>query len=179
MSESPAEPAKERKMFSHDRSVNGKEEWLTPPWVIKALGEFDLDPCSPTPETRPWDTAKNHFCIRDDGLNQPWVGRVFCNPPYGSKTGDWLKKCAEHKNCTALIFARTETRMFFDHIWPCATAILFIKGRLAFYHVTGVAGDAAGAPSCLITWDDANADALKDAVMHGRIEGAFIDLRKQ
>ncbi|NCW30719.1 MAG: adenine methyltransferase, partial [Alphaproteobacteria bacterium] len=29
--------------------------WLTPPAVIKALGEFDLDPCASL--DRPWDTA--------------------------------------------------------------------------------------------------------------------------
>ena len=32
----------------------GKDEWLTPPEIIKSLGEFDLDPCSPI--NRPWAT---------------------------------------------------------------------------------------------------------------------------
>lgn len=30
-----------------------KDEWLTPPGIIKSLGEFDLDPCAPV--KRPWD----------------------------------------------------------------------------------------------------------------------------
>ena len=59
----------------------GKDEWLTPPEIVKSLGEFDLDPCSPI--ERPWDTAKNHFTINDNGLIQNWFGRVWCNPPYG------------------------------------------------------------------------------------------------
>jgi len=29
--------------ISFERSVNGKDEWLSPPELVKALGEFDLD----------------------------------------------------------------------------------------------------------------------------------------
>lgn len=164
--------------FTHDRDLeNGKEEWLTPPEIIKALGDFDLDPCAPTDETRPWPTAKKHYSILDNGLIKPWQGRVWCNPPYGPKTGEWMARCSAHGNVTALIFARTETRQFFDSIWPKAKAVCFIKGRLSFYHVTGKKGGTAGAPSMLVTWDDDNANILWDAVQHGRIEGAYIDLR--
>lgn len=164
--------------FAHDRDLkNGKEEWLTPPTIIESLGEFDLDPCAPTPETRPWDTAELHYCIRDNGLIKPWQGRVWCNPPYGGETGKWMARCAEHKNVTALIFARTETKQFFDFIWPKAKAVCFLKGRLSFYHVNGTKGGTAGAPSMLVTWDDYNANQLWDAVANGRINGAFVDLR--
>lgn len=62
------------------KSSTGKNEWLTPPCLLRRLGPFDLDPCSPV--NRPWDTARHHYTIEDDGLQQPWFGRVFCNPPY-------------------------------------------------------------------------------------------------
>ena len=164
--------------FTHDRDLeNGKEEWLTPPELIKALGNFDLDPCAPTPETRPWETAQAHYCNRDNGLIKPWHGRVWLNPPYGGETGKWMARAATHGNVTALIFARTETIQFFESIWPKAKAVCFIKGRLSFYHVTGKKGGTAGAPSMLVTWDDNNANILLDAVQHGRIKGAYIDLR--
>jgi len=56
------------------QSANMKtDEWLTDPRLIKKLGEFDLDPCSPI--TRPWDTAKHHYNILDNGLRQNWYGR--------------------------------------------------------------------------------------------------------
>lgn len=77
-----------------------KDEWLTPPHIMAALGEFDLDPCAPI--NRPWPTATTHFTVVDDGLNSDWEGRVFCNPPYGRETQKWLNKCAEHGNCIAL-----------------------------------------------------------------------------
>ena len=50
------------------------EQWLTPPEIIKALGKFDLDPCSPI--DRPWDTATTYYNKLMDGLNREWKGRV-------------------------------------------------------------------------------------------------------
>jgi len=149
----------------------GTDVWLTPPYIIEALGEFDLDPSSPI--NRPFETAKNYYTILDDGLSQEWNGRVWCNPPYGKHTKNWLKKCKEYGNAMVLIFARTETRMFFDHIWNDADAVLFIKGRLKFYHIDGTQGDAAGAPSVLIAYGDNNAEILKNC----KLEGKYIDLR--
>ena len=150
------------------KTETGKDEWLTPPEITSALGKFDLDPCSPI--NRPWDTAKKHYTILDDGLMQPWEGKVWCNPPYGKEAVKWLEKCATHGDCIALTFARTETRMFFSCVWEKATAILFIKGRLKFYHVNGEQGDSAGAPSVLIAYGSEMAERLRTC----EIEGKFL-----
>ena len=147
----------------------GKDEWLTPPEVIAALGRFDLDPCSPV--NRPWPTADRHFTIIDNGLQKPWIGRVWCNPPYGSAAADWLARCADHGDAVALIFARTETRMFFEHVWNKASALLFIEGRLHFHHVDGARAAAnSGAPSVLVAYGDRNIAPLRDC----GIPGAFV-----
>jgi hypothetical protein len=148
----------------------GKDEWLTPPEIIKSLGDFDLDPCSPI--VRPWDTAKNHFNINDNGLMLNWFGRVWCNPPYGKYTEQWLMKSAMHGNSICLTFARTETQMFFRCVWDKADAILFIKGRLRFYHVNGTQGDSAGAPSVLIAYGKENVETLRNC----NIKGRFVQL---
>lgn len=120
---------------SFDRSTDSKEEWMTPPELVLALGSFDLDPCAPATAWRPHRLAAKCYSLEDDGdgLALPWVGRVFCNPPYGNKTGDWLAKCASHGNAVALIFARTETEAFFEHIWAKADALLFVAGRISFH----------------------------------------------
>ena len=60
---------------SHQSHKMLKDEWLTPPDLMSKLGEFDLDPCSPA--IRPWDTAKKHYCLEDDGLNKEWEGALF------------------------------------------------------------------------------------------------------
>jgi hypothetical protein len=150
-------------------SKTGKDEWLTPKSIIDALGEFDLDPCAPV--IRPWNTARKHFTIEDNGLLQEWGGanRVFCNPPYGNQTALWLNKCALHGNCIVLIFARTETKMFFDYIWNKADAIFFFKGRLRFYHVTGEIGGTAGCGSCLVAYGHENALAIQESGLKGKL----------
>ena len=146
-------------MGSHQSARMAKDEWLTPPEIIRALGPFDLDPCAPI--NRPWDTARKHFTRLDDGLDQEWKGRVWLNPPYGRESGKWLAKLWQHGNGIALIFARTETQMFFDHVWSKADALLFLKGRLHFYHVDGTRAKAnSGAPSVLIAYGAENIKAL-------------------
>jgi hypothetical protein len=91
-------------------SYTGKNEWLTPPELLSKLGHFDLDPCSPI--NRPWSTADRHYTILDDGLEQEWTGRVFCNPPYETNLiVRFIQCCAEHENVIALTFARTDTKV--------------------------------------------------------------------
>jgi hypothetical protein len=158
--------------FNTPVTERSKDEWLTPPAVIKSLGDFDLDPCSPV--IRPWDTAKAHFDINSDGLKMPWFGRVWLNPPYGDQTFDWMKKLADHGNGIALIFARTETKGFHAQIWGRADAVFFLKGRLKFFHVTGEQGGSANAPSVLVAYGNDNVEALKKCGLQGR----FVDLRR-
>lgn len=155
--------------FAHDRTT-GKEDWLTPPYIIEALGVFDLDPCSPI--DRPWDTAQKHYTILDNGLKQQWEGRVWLNPPYGNETSKWMEKMAQHNNGIAFIFSRTETATFFPWVWDHASAILFLKGRVSFYTKEGKKGQSAGAPSCLVAYGHKNSESLN----HSKIKGKFIAL---
>lgn len=152
-------------MKNFNTNTDNEETWLTPPSIIEALGQFDLDPCSPL--ERPWDTAKNHFNILDDGLAQEWFGRVWCNPPYGRQLGDWLEKASVYKNVMALIFARTETKAFQQFVFPHADSFLFIKGRLKFHRADGSVGNAANAPSLLIAYDEYNSEKLFESGIEG------------
>jgi len=155
-------------MGSHESARMKTDEWLTPPEILKELGEFDLDPCSPI--HRPWDTAKVHYTIEDDGLSKEWFGRVWLNPPYGNMAAKWLDKLAVHGNGIALIFARTETKMFFDHVWDKADALLFFRGRLFFHHVTGEkASQNAGAPSVLVAYGEENMKTLESVSDWGKL----------
>jgi len=141
-------------------------EWLTPPEIVKACGEFDLDPCSPI--DRPWDTAKKHYTIRDDGFNKEWHGRVWLNPPYGLETFKWVKRLADHGNGIALIFARTETKGFHAQVWRRAHSLLFLKGRLKFYRPDGSKGKlGAGAPSVLISYSPFDTECLRQSGLGG------------
>ena len=146
-------------------NTKNNDEWLTPPDLIKSLGDFDLDPCSP--KIRPWDTALEHYCEDDDGLNKDWNGRVWCNPPYGRETFLWLEKLHKHGNGIGLIFARTETKGFHSQVWEKADAVFFFKGRIKFCYVDGTQGNCANAPSCLIAYGKNNVEHIKNSNLDG------------
>lgn len=143
------------------RRVARTHVWLTPRHILAALGPFDLDPCA-APAPRPWPTAACHVALPECGLTTAWFGRVWCNPPFGKHAAAWLKRMAEHGNGIALTFARTETAMFRDHVWPHASAVLFLHGRPHFHLPDGSrAKGNSGGPICLIAYGQNNAAALK------------------
>jgi hypothetical protein len=138
------------------------DSWITPEWLINRLGQFDLDPCASIPQ--PWPCARRQYTVRDDGLTKPWRGFVYCNPPYGRLAASWLEKMRRHNNGIALVFARTDTRMFFDHVWPSAVSLLFIRGRLTFAKPNGKLpkkGHNSGGPSVLIAYGEQARERLE------------------
>jgi hypothetical protein len=159
----------------HQRTYQGRtNEWFTPKWIIDKLGQFDLDPCSS--DRRPFDIAPRWFTKEDNGLSKEWLGMVFVNPPYGPETKLWLKKLKEYGNGIALVFALTETKMFFDHVWNDCSAILFIKKRVSFTDCTGDEGQSSnGGPSVLIAYGEQAAERLEKS----GIEGKFINMKRK
>jgi hypothetical protein len=76
---------------SHQQSVGKSQIHCTPKWIIDAIGPFDLDPAAADP--RPWDCAQHNYTAADDGLSQPWHGRVFLNPPFNRyEVGRWIER---------------------------------------------------------------------------------------
>ena len=127
-------------------------EWNTPPAIIEkvlqVLGAIDLDPCSDN-KNHPNVTAKYHFTVEDNGLGQPWIGKVYMNPPYGREIDDWVEKlCNEYEKggvdeAIALVPARTDTKWWYRfRDYP----ICFVYGRLKF----GSAENSAPFPSALV-----------------------------
>lgn len=154
-------------MGGHESANMRTDEWLTPPEILKPLGEFDLDPCSPV--IRPWSTAAVHYTIDDNGLEKDWFGRVWLNPPYGRGILPWMKKMAEHARGIALIYARTETEFFQRYVFEAADSILFLEGRVRFCNVAGfrVKGNS-GAPSVLIAYGQENVECIGDSGLKGK-----------
>lgn len=154
--------------FDSDMFAGRNDRWLTPLPLIEALGTFDLDPCGAPGHA----TAETVWTPEEvgDGLSVPWFGRVWLNPPYGRTMVDWMRQLALHGTGTALIFARTETALFHDWVWPHATAILFLRGRVTFLDGSGIAASAnSGAPSVLIAYGDGDTDALAASGLEGHL----------
>lgn len=158
----------------HQQPIRGRtDDWLTPPEIIKALGPFDLDPACP--ENMPWDTATEMLTPSFDGLTFPWGDRfVWLNPPYGDSAGKWVQKLASHNHGLLLVFARTETDWWHNHIWPRAKALLFLRQRIHFHLPDGSrAKFNAGAPSAIVAYGDLAFSRLNNS----GIKGAFVDRR--
>jgi ParB family chromosome partitioning protein len=125
-------------------------EWYTPDRYIKAaravLGEIDLDPASCAFANRIVQ-AKRFYTREENGLTQPWYGRVWLNPPYGktqqgqaSNLEYFTRRLVEQYECgnvTAailLIPVNTATR-WFDALW--CYPICFPSFRVHFYNEQG------------------------------------------
>jgi DNA N-6-adenine-methyltransferase (Dam) len=157
--------------FNTLRTDETTNTWLTPLSLIQALGEFDLDPCCPP--VMQWRTAK-HMNLWEpgvkSGLDLDWsiFGRTFLNPPYGTETFKWMRKFAEHKRGVALIFARTDTKGFHEHVFARAKAIYFLKGRVKFHREDGSCPkNGPAAPSCLVTHTEEDTAAVLNSGLQG------------
>lgn len=158
-------------MMRHGGAIKRHDEWLTPPELIRSLGEFDLDPCSPT--VRPWPTAKMHIAPPENGLLATWVGRVWLNPPF-SRNAAWLGRLAQHGNGIALVPARTDSRWFQEIAWPHCHAVLLLRGRQHFFRVDGTRSGGSPMPMVLFAFGRSNARALELSGLGGIfIEGGL------
>lgn len=135
---------------SHERPNKGATDvWLTPLSIVNALGPFDLDPCG-FPGHR---TADCLITLPDDGLFQPWSGRVWLNPPY-SNVEVWLQRLVNHGTGVALVFARTETR-WAQKILPHAESVFFPAKRIRFLKSDFTVGcHSSGAPSMFLSFGE-------------------------
>lgn len=97
-----------------------KEDWETPQWLFDELNKefhFTLDPCADELNHK----CNNYFTIKDNGLEQSWENEiVFCNPPYGRKIRNWIKKAYDESQnhnviVVLLIPSRTDTTYFHEY----------------------------------------------------------------
>jgi DNA N-6-adenine-methyltransferase (Dam) len=119
-------------------------DWQTPQAVYDALNAefgFTHDPC-PAVTDDGW---------RMDGLSSDWGAVNFCNPPYGTEIGKWVKKAHQEwrkgRTCVLLIPSRTDTQWWHRYVME-ATEIRFIEGRLKF----GNATTSAPFPSAIVVF---------------------------
>lgn len=126
-------------------------EWATPQYLFDKLNkehQFTMDACANQDNKK----CKMFYNQEENGLIQPWLGVVWCNPPY-SNVKEWIKKAYEESlkgvKVVMLIPARTDTIAWHTWIFPFAK-IEFIKGRLKF----GDSKNSAPFPSAIVIFGD-------------------------
>lgn len=111
------------------KKLNTSDDFLTPPEIVEAMGEFDLDPCSSHRQQRM--LAKKRYCFpEDNGLMLPWSGSVFVNPPF-SELQAWIDRFILHGDGVLLVPARVEVSWFWK-LWHNCDGIFFTKGPVKY-----------------------------------------------
>jgi phage N-6-adenine-methyltransferase len=135
-----------------ESAVPERDDHVTPEWLIELLenelGKFDLDPCG-HPKHVHERIGQTYLLDRgENGLELPWAGNVYVNPPYGRKIGAWLEKSYHESlegrvNLIALLLpARTDTQWW--TVCQEAQEWIFLTGRVRF--IDPDTGEVQGSP---------------------------------
>lgn len=136
----------------HVSNNSGNNEWYTPEEYIEAaratMGSIDVDPASN-------DLAQNtvkaaiYYTEKTNGLDKPWVGNIWINPPYSSSLiGSFCDKllneidCLNTQQAVVLVNNATEAQWFRSLIKK-ASMVGFTKRRVRFIDQNG---NPSGAP---------------------------------
>lgn len=145
-----------RSILSNPHATNKSNDWYTEARYIDAakavMGGIDLDVASCEFANRIVRAAR-YYTKQDNGLTQPWYGRVWCNPPYGRTTnqkGSYLEHFSRRlidqyergnvEQAILLIPANTGTSWF---PFLCKYSLCFPPYRLRFYQEQEVNDGAA------------------------------------
>jgi phage N-6-adenine-methyltransferase len=132
--------------------------------LSERFGGFTLDVAAAEHNAK----CERFFTVEDDGLQQQWSGRIWCNPPY-SDCGAWVRKAWHEwarRNVELIVMLlpanRVEQAWWQDHVepyrdrWPTyALSVEFLRGRMRFDRpdwTPGPKGDRPPFGCCLLIW---------------------------
>ena len=152
-----------------EQSTCPTDEWYTPAEIINSLGEFDLDPASSPEAFQLNKSAGIIYTANENGLIQPWFGRIWLNPPYSQPLlQEFLKRMAEHNNGIALTFSKIEAKWFHNIVLNRAAAIKLLYDRVQFVRPDGTKGLQPRNASMLIAYGEENVEVLRVNALKGK-----------
>jgi phage N-6-adenine-methyltransferase len=138
-------PANDNCLFAHRTQFSGDNEWYTPARYVElareVMGSIDVDPASNDYAQRTVKAA-TFYTVETNGLDKPWVGKVWMNPPYGRKLiGRFIDKLMEEYQAGRTTEAIVLTNNSTDTKWATAlfenaASLCFTRGRVKFISPT-------------------------------------------
>ena len=130
------------KYFNPSGKSSGEDEWYSPENVVECVhnlfdGPPDLDPATSL-KANELIKAKKIYTKDNPGIDKVWKGKVFMNPPFGTKvitelTSHFLNNLKTITEGVVLTNSMTET-IWAQKMLKNATSLCFPKGRLEFYN---------------------------------------------
>lgn len=171
-------PPREYLMYDASQRIreptNDLDDYGTPPWLFDILSRefrFTLDACATRENTM---VPRNFITPAQDALRTSWMSRsrggaVWCNPPYGWRLRDWMRKAYAESRKTlvvCLVPAKPGQQFWWDYV--IRGQVRFLKSTLK-YTRGGVEMRQAPFPSAVVVlgpkvkpavrWWDAKLDA--------------------
>lgn len=117
----------------------------TPPELaelaLRVLGGIDLNPATDNSGCSLIQSERG-FTEDDDGLSQPWHGRVWLFPPHDGRRAAWVQKLLhEHRLgrvSGALLYTALDTRSPWFHHLAGVASICFLAGAMRAVEPSGL-----------------------------------------
>lgn len=175
----------------NERIDKPSDSFFTPNWLVEDILEFydrtiDLDPCAPIDKKNRLP-AKTHYTFEDNGLEKPWFGKVYCNPPYSKSKSTslerWVRRalakqgCCQTEQILLLLPANTDTKwgqLLLNKEWGTPQkdwiSILFFEGRISFLNAEHKPSRGSGRFASMLVCLGENQEKFKrDFSKHGFI----------
>lgn len=121
--------------------------WYTPTWIIDAarmvFGGIDVDPAT-CAAAQAIVQAETWYTATEDGLAQPWYGRVWCNPPYSDPL-PWAARMAQSYAASEIesgmmLVNCSCSPKWAQLLWRESSAVCLLSRRVQFWHPTKTNG---------------------------------------
>ena len=134
-------PANDNTPAAYRTSFTGNNEWYTPARYVElartVLGQIDMDPASNDFAQRTVKAAA-YFTEETNGLDKPWQGNIWMNPPYSRNLiGRFIDKIIDEyrsgRVAQAIVLTNNTTdTAWFGKLFRSADAMCFTTGRVKF-----------------------------------------------